>query len=217
MENLAARYHDGIVTQEYGMIIKKQDNFYTVVGESGTWQAKPAASCLLSPTTGDKVLITAHPSHPAYILAVLEREQEIPSELNFENDVVVRTQKGTFSLVAKDGLNLVSGGRMQMVSSSELTVHSKKAVIGIEKLSFWGELFDAQVKSIKLLAFSFDSVLERLRQTVKRSYRTIEEMEHIKADRFECTATSLLSLKGKYSIITAKEDVKIDAERIHIG
>lgn len=216
MENLAARYNDGIVIQEYGTIIKKQGDFYTVVSESGTWQAKTAVSCLLCPTVGDKVLIFVHSSCSIYILAVLERKQEIPSELIFENDVVVRTQKGTFSLVAKNGLNFVSGSRIKMVSS-ELNVHSKKADIDIEKLSFWAELFDAQVKSIRLLASSFDSVLERLRQTVKRSYRTIEEVEHIKADRFECTASSLLSLKGKYSIITAKEDVKIDAERIHIG
>ncbi len=216
MENLAINYQDEVVIQEYGTITQQQDNKFTVVTDAGIWQAKPAVSCLLQPEIGDKVFVLVHPCQPAYILAVLERKVGIPSQLVFEHDVTLRTKEGKLSLAGRDGLNLISGDTLEMVSSG-LKVYSQKADINIEKVSFFGRLLESQIDNIRLIATTMDSVFKSFTQKIKLSYRTIEEAEHLKADRFVCDAKTLLSLKGKYSTITAREDVKIDGERIHIG
>lgn len=216
MDNLATMLKEESVFQEYGVIKALGEGSFTIESESGVWEARPAASCLLLPQMGDKVLIAAHPSHAAYILAVLEQEKDRPSELVFQNDVTIKTRKGNVNVVAKEDINLISGSRLQVISK-ETGIHAQKAEISIDEMSFWGKFLDANVKSIRVLASGFESVIDLLRQRVTRSYRTIEEVEHIKADRYDCHAKSLLSLKGKYSTITASEDVKIDAERIHIG
>jgi len=74
-----------------------------------------------------------------------------------------------------------------------------------------------QVEKIRLIVTTFDSLIERLTQRIKRSYRTIEEIDRLRAGRLDYLIDKLLSLRGKYSMLTAKEDVKIDAERIHMG
>ncbi len=216
MNNLASILKEERVFQEYGVVKVENKDSFTIETDSGVWEAKSAASCLLLPQTGDKVLIAAHPSQAAYILAVLEREQSSPSELLFHSDVTIKSQNGKVNVVSQEDINLISANRLQMISK-EAGMHAQKAEVFIDEMSFWGKFLNANVKSIRLLASGFESVVDLLRQKVTRSYRTIEEVEHIKADRYECHAKSLLSLKGKYSTITAKEDVKIDAERIHIG
>jgi len=216
MNNLASIIKEERIFQEYGVVKTQNRSCFTIKTDSGVWEAKPAASCLLLPQTGDKVLIAAHPSQDAYILAILEREQDCASEIIFENDLTIKSQRGKVSVVSQEDINLISANKLQIVSN-ETGLHTQKAEIFIDEMSFWGKFLDANVKSIRVLASGFESVIDLLRQKVTRSYRTIEEVEHIKADRYECHAKSLLSLKGKYSTITAKEDVKIDAERIHIG
>lgn len=216
MGNLATTLKNEQVLQEYGVITDRREDNFTIQTGNGVWDARPAASCLLLPQVGDKVLIAAHPSHAAYILAVLERENNTDSELVFENDITIRAKEGKVNLVSDGGITLASGGRLQMICR-EAGLHAARAEISVDEMSFWGKFLDAQVTSIRLLATGFESVIERLRQRLTRSFRTIEEVEHIRADRYDCHAKSLLSLKGKYATITANEDVKIDAERIHIG
>ena len=216
MKNLAAMIKAEQVFQEYGIVKSENCGSFTIETGSGIWEARAAVSCLLNPQVGDKVLITAHPAHKAFILAVLERENDARSELLFPNGVTIKSGEGNVNFVAREDINLLSENRIQMISR-ETGIHSAKAEIAVDEMSFWGKFLDAQVTSIRLLAKGFESVIERLRQRLTRSFRTIEEVEHIKADRYDCQAKSLLSLKGKYSTIVAHEDVKIDAERIHIG
>jgi len=216
MDNLAINYQEDNVIQEYGTVIQQKDNNFTVQTDAGTWHAKPALSCLLQPEIEDKVLILAHPRQPAYILAVLERNSNTPSQLLFENDVTFKTNNGKLNFAAQDGLNLVTASTVEIVSS-KLKIHSQHANITINRVSFFGNLLESQIQNIKLIATTIDSICKRFTQKINRSYRTIEEAEHITADRFTCDAKTFLSLKGKYSTITAKEDVKIDGERIHIG
>ncbi len=216
MENLAIQLKEEAVIQDYGLVTGSSGHRFTIETTSGTWQARPAVSCLLQPEIGDLVLLTAHSAYEAYILAVLERQTDATAELLFERDITITSRGGQINLVSRQDINIIPKKRLQIISG-ETGIHTQKAEITIDEMSFWGKFLDANVKSIRLLANGFESVIHLLRQKLSRSYRTIEEVEHVKADRYDCHARSLLSLKGKYSTITANEDVKIDAERIHIG
>ena len=74
-----------------------------------------------------------------------------------------------------------------------------------------------QIAKIKLIGQTCDSVFERVSQRVKRSYRWVDELDQLKAGQLNYLVKTLMSLRGKYSVLTAQEDVRIDGDKILMG
>jgi hypothetical protein len=162
------------------------------------------------------VLISETPSAECYVLSILDRSAEGPSTLSFDGDVELNARSGRVRVAAQEGIDLVSAGDTQLVSSS-LSVSTLQAEVTAQDLSFFGTLFQGQIDRIKLMGQTCDSVFERVSQKAKRSYRRIEELEHVAAGQLTCQVKKLLSLRGKYSVLTAEEDVRIDGDKILMG
>jgi hypothetical protein len=60
-------------------------------------------------------------------------------------------------------------------------------------------------------------VLERVLSRVQRSYRVVEEVEQFSGRHLDYQVSENLSLRGKNSLITAEELVKLDAKQLHLG
>ena len=216
MDNLAEKQHYDPVFQEYGIVTGSEETSFIVETGSGLWKTAQAASCLIRPMVGDKVLVSIDSAHGSYILAILERQGIGPYQLSFDNSVELRVSDGRFTLASQGGADIASAGDISLVSA-DINIHAGRGEIGIERLFVIGAFAHASLARVKLVAGVLESVAERLIQKAKRSYRVIEESEHVKAGNLDFLVRKMLSLKGKYSMITAKEDVKIDAQRIHIG
>ncbi len=216
MENLARRFQEHMMVQELGIITKIDCEIYTVETGSCTYEAQQAVSCLITPQQNDKVILMGNASDGFYVLAVLERKKGEKQTLSFQGDVDFIVKDGRLSIASKEGMGLTSARDINL-ASSELNVHSLKSEVHIHRLIFSGGFWMGQVEKIRLAVTAFDSLIERLTQRIKRSYRTVEEIDRLRAGRLDYLVDKLLSLRGKYSMLTAKEDVKIDAERIHMG
>jgi hypothetical protein len=216
MENLARQFEENTVVQELGVVSGIDNEIFAVETRSGTYEARQAVSCLITPRQNDRVLLAGDLSERLYVLAVLEREAEQKKTLSFQGDVDLAVKGGRLTITSEQGLKFASGRNIDF-ASPELNVHSLKSEVHIHRLIFSGNFWLGQVEKIRLIVTVFDTFIERLTQKVKRSYRTIEEIDHLKAGRLDYLVDKLLSLRGKYSMFTAKEDVKIDAERIHMG
>jgi len=216
MDNLARKYQVISMIQEQGIITSIEKETYTIESQSGMYNAQQAVSCLTQPLLGDKVLLVGNFVDGFYILAVLEREEGQKHTLSFHGEVDFRAEDGRLTIAAQRGMALASAKDIAL-ASSELNIHSIKSEVSIHRLIFNGGFWLGQVKRLKLIATTFDSIVDRLSQRIKRSYRTVEDIEHLRAGRLDYLIDKLLSLRGKYSMITAKEDVKIDGERIHMG
>jgi len=204
------------MVQDLGIITKIDSKIYTVETRSCTYEAQQAVSCLTTPQENDKVLLIGNSSDGFYVLAVLEREEGEKQTLSFQGDVDFNVKDGRLSIASKEGMGLTSERDINF-ASSELNVHSLKSEVHIHHLIFSGGFWMGQVEKIRLIVTVFDSLIERLTQRINRSYRTVEEIDRLRAGRLDYLVDKLLSLRGKYSMLTAKEDVKIDAERIHMG
>jgi hypothetical protein len=204
------------VALEYGRVIWCEEGEFTVETDSGTVEARKSINCLVEPLAGDAVLVSQAGWRGNYVLAILEREVMAPTTLVFDGDVELKSEIGRVRVAAQEGIDLVSAGRTNIVSR-RLAIHSGEADINVPRLSFFGSLLQAQVATIKLLGQTCDSVFERTSQRVRWSYRWVEELEHLTAGQFRCLAKKLLSLRGKYSVITAEEDVRIDGDKILMG
>jgi len=216
MENLARQFQGNMMVQDLGTITGAENEMYTVETPSGTYEARQAVSCLITPQQNDKVLLMGDLSEGLYILAVLERETGRKQAISFQGDVDFTVKKGRLTITSREGMRFASAKDINL-ASPELNVHSLKSEVHVHHLIFSGSFWLGQVERIRMTVTAFDSFIERLTQRVKRSYRTVEEIDRLRAGRLDYLVDKLLSLRGKYSMLTAKEDVKIDAERIHMG
>jgi hypothetical protein len=216
MDNLARLFKKEHVYLEYCCVTGSEGRFYTVETASGILTAKKSVNCLIEPLPGDTVLISRTDSGQCYILGVMERAEERHSTLVFDGDVELKTTDGRFSIAAQNGIDLVTAKDTSMVSA-ELSVNSMQAEVTIQHLSFFGMFLQGQIERIKLIGQACDSFFERVSQRVKRSYRRVDELEQLRAGQLSYSVKKLMSLRGKYSVLTAEEDVRIDGDKILMG
>jgi hypothetical protein len=216
MDNLARQQDDLIVFHEFGQVAEVRQGGFVVDTPSGRYTAKKAVSCLLEPGKGARVLIAGDPLGDCYILSVLEYGAEKKCSIQFDGDVEMVAKNGQFQLAAQKGIHLTTVEQIGMISS-DLKVHSQRAEVSISQLVYLGTSIFAQLSKIKVLATTVESTIRRLTQKVFRSYRTVEDIDQVKAGKIDYNAEKTMSLHGKYSLLTAKNDVKIDGKMIHMG
>jgi len=214
MENLARALDKEENFLEYGTVKLAEGGTFTVAA-AGVVAAKRSFSCLVEPLPGDMVVVSRAASG-CYILAILERHGDQHACLAFEGDVDLRLKQGRLRVAAQEGIDLVTAKDTALVSP-ELSINSVQAEVSIQQLSFFGTFLQGQIERIKLIGQACDSIFERVSQRVKRSYRWVEELEQLRAGQLNYLVKKLMSLRGKYSVLTAEEDVRIDGDKILMG
>jgi hypothetical protein len=218
MRNLARKQQrDPEVSQTLGTVVRAEGGALVVETETREVRAKRAASCLLDPVPGDVVLVAAADHDgPAYVLAVLEREAGTPGDIVADGDLAIRLPSGSLSLVAADGVQIVSSKEVGVVSGA-IRLNAVDGSVALERLSFVGKLLRAEIGKAKVFGETLDSVLERVSQRVKRSYRIVEEHDHVRAEQIDYAAKKRLGLHGETALITAETLAKVEGDQIHLG
>jgi hypothetical protein len=217
MRQLARKREQEVAFQEAGTVVEVlEENALTVRTASGTYGARRAFSCLVEPMVGDVVLLSGLPGGACYVLAVLERESEAPARLVADGNLEVRLAKGRFVVAAQEGVDLVSAQDVS-VTAGGVRVNAAEGNVVLRQLSVLGSFVRAEFDRIKVLAESCDSVLDRMIQRVKRSYRFVEEHDQVRSAQIDYVAQNNASLRGENTLITAKDLVKVDGEQIHLG
>ena len=205
------------VAQETGRVLAiLEDGSLRVRAASGDHDARRAVSCLVAAEVHDVVLLALTPLHGAFVLAVLSRETDATTTLAVQGDLAVRVPDGRLTLAASAGVDLLSAHEIA-VTSSAVRVNAVEGSVVLQGLSFLGDVVRAEISRVKVVAQTFDSVLERLTQKVQRSYRTVTETDQLRAERIDYTAEKVMSLHAEHALVSADELVKVDAEQIHLG
>lgn len=215
MNSSARKLDVSEVFQEVGTVARAEDGVLTVRAESGDYRAKRAVSCLVEPRPEDFVLLSVV-GKSAYVLAVLEREEGAKTTLKVDGDLEIQLARGRFAVAAQEGVDLVSAKDVA-ITSGGVSVNATDGNVVIQRLSFLGSLVRAEVEKVKLLAGSLDSALDRISQRVKRSYRTVDEVDQVRAERIDYASKKNMTLRGQNALISAEELVKVDGDQIHLG
>jgi hypothetical protein len=215
MENLARALDKEETFLEYGTVKLAEGGAFRVAAESGVVAAKRSFSCLVEPMSGDTVLVS-RASSGCYILAILERSGDQHACLAFEGDADLSLKQGRLRVAAQAGIDLVSAKDTALVSP-ELSINSVQADVSIQHLSFFGTFLQGQIERIKLIGQACDSIFERVSQRAKQCYRWVDELDQLKAGQLNYLVKKLMSLRGKYSVLTAEEDMRIDGDKILMG
>jgi hypothetical protein len=202
------------VFQEIGTVVAADDELM-VQTASGRFSASCAVSCLLAPELDDEVLVAVPTSGPLWVLAVLARPTEAPLRLRLDTDASVECA-GQLSLFAVDKLELRSPKEVQTTATRVSTV-AVDATVATENLSIVARVVEANTEKIKGVLGMVDTVLERLSQRVKRSYRFVEEIDMTRAKEIDIRAEDTVHFRGRNAFMSAEDLVKMQAQQIHLG
>jgi len=206
MSNVARARSRAEARYEVGTVVAAGDGGLEIETAWGVREADRAASCLVAPAVGDEVALLTAGDGRAFVVAVLVRvagegggDRPAPLEIAAEGDLRIAAG-GALSLGAKTF-------RLQAVEGS--VVLSKLTVLASSVL--------AHSQTMQLAAKTVDGVYDRLSQTMKRCFRKVEELDHLRAERADYRTAKELSLRAEHLLATARKLVKLDGSQVHIG
>lgn len=217
MQNLAKKLSPTAeAAQLSGYVVRVEGKTCVVRHDGGEHHARRAVSCLVDPALGDRVLLAVLEDGDAFVLAVLEREEEGAATLSLDRDLSLRLPNGRFDVVARDGVGVVSTGDVSVVSGG-VEVRAAEGRVGLDRVTMTARHLLGEIATVKLVAGAVDSVLDRMTQRVKRAYRFVEEMDQLRAKRVDYGAEKSLHVHAENTMVSATGVVKLDGEHIHLG
>lgn len=211
--NLPGRETAGI---DHGSVMGGGEEGYVVQGAAGTFVAAVAFSCVVKPMAGDKVLYTRAVDGSAYILSILARPSGPDAVVSFPGDVVVEAAKGRVTLAGADGIDMSSAESVNMLAS-EVNIAAEKSRFTVGDVQAASESFTGNVNKVRLFSDAIDVVAKRVTHRLKTCFRWVEKIEHVTAGQMVNSVRNLFSVRARQSTIKAKDDVKIDGKRVHLG
>lgn len=203
-------------TSQLAIVLEVNAETVLISHENNTLEASVAFSCLVKPKVGDNVMFSHVENHGTVILAIITRTDSQALELNFKGDVMLASEKGKLSLHAGQEVNITSNKNINLLSHA-MSFISETGLFNIRKAKVNGDTLTSTISAITTLAKSIDIVADRLTQSLKYSIRNIKGMDQTKAGDVLLSVKNLFSLRSKQAALLAKNDLKVDAKRIHMG
>lgn len=188
----------------------------TILGKNGPATVTRAVSCSIDPRPGDRVLVADLQNDDRFVIAILERPKSTALKMTLPGDLTIATPSGRLCLAAQEGVDVVSA-RDIALTSSDFSLRAKNGEIFLDRISLLAKDVLAEVEKVKNFIGLFDSVVERITQKVKRSYRRVEEIDIVRSEQIDYRSAKNMSLRGRNTLFTAEELVKIDGDQIHLG
>ena len=210
MDSLARKIEVKTVFQEFGEVVAIDAEIVTVRTALADVVARRAASCLLEPAVGDRVLLATEERGDAYVLALLEQRDPETARISVEGNLTLRSLRGKVSVAAQEGVEIISTAAVRILASAV-------EVEAIEALSVLGGAVKGEFGKVKMYAATLDSFFERVSLHAKRSFRTVEEIDQVKAQHIDYAASGNAHLRGENALISAHDLVKLNGEQVHVG
>jgi hypothetical protein len=217
MMHSAARKHAArAVWQDFGEVVAIRPAGILVRTETAEFDARRAVGCLVEPRVGDRVLIASQEDGDAFVLSVLSRAERAATTISAEGDLLLRAADGKVTIAGQRGVDVASGGTAR-IAAAAVEVSAVRGRISAQWLEVLGEAVVAELGKVKMVASTFDAVLERFSQRAKRSYRTVEEVDQVRAHQIDYAAEGNARLRGENTLVTAIDVAKMNGEQVHLG
>lgn len=182
------------------------DDKLVLEGDNFRLKAMKAPSCLISPKIGDYVAAISDATD-VFVVAVLRRSNN-ETALKFESEEEIAISAPSIRLLGSKSLSL--SGRQGFLTCSNFNFFSSK-------IDITADVADTKIGRLSHFGKSLKIALGDFLIRAATSMRIIEDIDFHRAKETSIKADKFLSLQGEMTCITAKTDVKVDAERIHMG
>ena len=102
-------------------------------------------------------------------------------------------------------------------SALEVKVTARRAGIFLDEAVNTIKTAVHKIGTLKLLAGKIETTATTLIEKTKNTYRTMENLNQVKAGRMRMLINKTFHLKSKSCVIKAEDDVKVKGEKIHLG
>jgi hypothetical protein len=168
---------------------------------------RQAATCLVTPEPADIVLLQGAPP-VAFVVAILLRASGVPLAITAPGDEGLVLRAGQITIDAGTRLNLTAP--QAILTLDQVTLRSRAAILVTQTAAMATGLLRAVAQRVEMTAEILVSALGSrnavVRETdVLRAGSTLSQVEGVAA-----------SQTGSF-VVTARKDVRMDAERISLG
>ncbi|NUP05930.1 MAG: DUF3540 domain-containing protein [Polyangiaceae bacterium] len=214
--NLAQKLNPDAAALSAGHVERCEGSVLVIRSEGAVVRARRAPACLLAPEVGDRVLLAHTGEGRAYVLSVLERDEEAPHRWTADGDVSIEARAGRVDVVGETGAAVRSPAEVA-VQAKSISLRSKAAKFAIGKLGLIGEEVVAEISRSKLVSSTIESLAQVVTQTASRVSRIVTEIEHVRAGTVDMAAEKSLMIHAENAMVTAKALVKMDGEAVQLG
>ena len=102
-------------------------------------------------------------------------------------------------------------------SALEVKVTARRAGIFLDEAVNTIKTAVHKIGTVKLLAGKIETTATTLIEKTKNTYRSMENLNQVKAGRMRMLINKTFHLKSKSCVIKAEDDVKVKGEKIHLG
>ncbi|MFO7751958.1 MAG: DUF3540 domain-containing protein [Desulfobacteraceae bacterium] len=189
----------------------------TVVLETaeGVVTAATAFSCLVRPAPGDLVLASSY-EQTYYVLTVLERQTTSDMQCTFPGNVSFNAPRGSIQVASADSLNLTSALKTRIVSP-ENALTGKHTIITGDTLETATRETKFNTGSFTVVADAVDTIAHRISQRASTVMRRVEGVETLNIGNLVQTVRKSFTSRSHHTVLTAKDEMRIDGERINMG
>ncbi|HTJ83273.1 MAG TPA: DUF3540 domain-containing protein [Polyangiaceae bacterium] len=206
---------DAAFSIEDGAVLLTDGSTSVVRMRCGDVRARRAESCLVEPAPKDRVLV-ARSGDEAFVLAVLSRDKPGAVRIAADAPIEIVSKKGDVSLVAGGDVSILAG-KSTSVTAPDLVVNASRGRARVDDLGFVGKIATVGVSMLKTVADAAEHTAGRLVERLGRSYRFVEETEHVRARDIDMRTEHNLQLRGEHTVVVARKVVKVDGTQIHMG
>ncbi|TVQ42372.1 MAG: DUF3540 domain-containing protein [Wenzhouxiangella sp.] len=183
--------------------------------QQGLLAAQRAASCLLEPRAGDRVL-TLCQGDEAWVLAVLERTSGGANALTLNGDISLHAVGGSLKIRGDEDVDLNAAGNVT-VTGSRLQLRARVSEFVAEKACWAIENLQLRYGRMAMVGQALDMVARQLNQFAETSVRKVEGMDHKRAGQIDHKARSSMTMQAENVIVQAREVAKVDGDQIQLG
>ena len=189
-----------------GYVLSAEPDVFIIQLKSKSYSAKRAVSCLVRPQKGDYVGCLDDGSN-IFIISVLKAScDDAPVALESKNPISIDAP--ALMLLGRKTLKLFG-------QSGFLNFNSLDFVSGM--LSLTAEKAETRVETFSHFGKSVKTLIGSLLSKAGNSLRVIDGPDVHKAKETELSSEKMMSLKGEVTSISARKDIRIDGERVHLG
>ncbi len=179
-------------------------------------EARRAASCLLAPRAGDRV-VAALSGDEAFVLAVLERTSGRATSVELGAGVALEVDEEQRLRVRGAQELHLDASRSVTATSEEVRVRAGRASVLAKKVEAMGASLESSFDHVRQLGRIVEVVADEVSSRLKRSLRFVSEIDQTRAGVVDLRAEGVINIHGENTCVTARQIAKIDSNQIHIG
>lgn len=214
MQELATREARATAELVVARVLEAEAESLIIQEGEATYAAQRARSCLLRPGPGDRVLAAITSDGEAFVTAVLDGDAG--ATLDVDGDLELRAPTGKVKVTSRDGVEVCSPGRVELAAAT-INVAARAGTFAVSQLNISGTVARAAWDQVRLVATRTESVVDSVVQRFRTRMSRVSDADNLHARNLHQEVDEVYAQQSGYTLMRARNEVRIDGKQILMG